>query len=155
VTYGDTKMRETSHLGGKVIKWSLPVFDSPTGPDAPLLKRLLLPQGELAQFYDAEEPIRYLAMIELRAGGVRGNHYHRRKEEWAYVIEGEAELVIEDLETKQRETLTLAAGELARIRTGIAHAYRTLKPGKALEFSPARFDPADTIRHLLVDAPAR
>jgi mannose-6-phosphate isomerase-like protein (cupin superfamily) len=143
-------MRETSHLGGRVVKWSLPVFDSPTGPDAPLLKRLLLPQGELAQFYDAEQPIHYLALIELRAGGVRGNHYHHRKEEWAYVIEGEAELVLEDVATKRRETLTLAAGELARIRTGVAHAYRTVQPGKALEFSPARFDPADTIRHPLV-----
>ena len=48
------------------------------------------------------------------------------------------------------KTLTLVAGELARIRTGVAHAYRTVKPGKALEFSPARFDPADTIRHPLV-----
>jgi mannose-6-phosphate isomerase-like protein (cupin superfamily) len=143
-------MNETRHLGGKVVKWTLPVFDSPTGPEAPLLKRLRLPQGELAQFYDAEQPIHYLALIELRAGDVRGNHYHQRKEEWAYVIEGAAELLVEDVATKQRETLPLAAGQLARIATGVAHAYRTVQPGKALEFSPARFDPADTIRHPLV-----
>ncbi|NJN06178.1 MAG: cupin domain-containing protein [Rhodobacteraceae bacterium] len=142
-------MNETTHLGGKVVKRSLPVFDAPTGPDAPLLKRLLLPQGELAQFFDSDEAIHYMAMIELRAGGVRGNHFHHRKEEWAYIIEGEALLVVENATTKHRDTITLGAGEVVRIAPGVAHAYRTVQAGRALEFSPARFDPADTIRYPL------
>ena len=98
-------MTELTFLGGRVIKRSLPVVRPPFNPDAPALKRLLLPQGELAQFYDGEEPMRYLAYIELQAGAVRGNHYHKIKEEWIYMIRGEAGLVIEDVESKTRETM--------------------------------------------------
>jgi hypothetical protein len=61
-------MPDSSFLNGKVLKRSLPELHLPLGPDAPVLKRLMLPQGELAQFYDAEEGIRYLAFIELRPG---------------------------------------------------------------------------------------
>src|SRR5437870_12464864 len=82
-------MSPSTFLPGKLRKFSLPVIATPVGPDAPNLKRLLLPQGELAQFYDSDEPVRYLAFIELRAGSTRGNHYHQFKEEWLYLIQGE------------------------------------------------------------------
>ena len=65
-------MPETTLLAGKVLKRSLPTLQLPLGLDAPTLKRLLLPQGELAQFYDAEEGMRYMAFIELLSGQVRG-----------------------------------------------------------------------------------
>jgi hypothetical protein len=51
-------MAETEYLAGRVVKWSLPVISGRPGPDAPTLKRLLLPQGELAQVHDSEEGIR-------------------------------------------------------------------------------------------------
>jgi len=40
-----------------------------------------------------------------------------------------------------RASVALRAGDLAVIRTGIAHALRTVEPGQAIEFSIARFDP--------------
>src|SRR5438552_16535572 len=114
-------MNETTFLSGRVLKRSLPVVQ-PGSDKGTSVKRLLLPQGELAQFYDGEEPMRYLAYIELRAGAVRGNHYHKIKEEWIYMIQGEAALVIENVESKTRETTPLQAGDLAIIPPGIAHA---------------------------------
>lgn len=134
---------ESTFLAGKVLKSSLPVVQPPFGPDAPTLKRMPLPQGELAQFYDADGPIRYLAFIELRAGSVRGNHYHKIKEESLYVIQGQLLLVVEDLESKGRETVGLGAGDLVLIPAGIAHALRITESGQAVEFSPSRFDAAD------------
>src|SRR5207244_1538986 len=104
---------------------------------------LLLPQGELAQFYDAEQGVRYLAFIELRSGSVRGNHYHRVKEEWVYIIAGELALIVEDISTRARESLPLGAGDLVFIPTGIAHALQVQQTGQAIEFSVARFDPLD------------
>ena len=130
-------------LGGKVTKQSLTVVHGSPGPGAPLLKRLLLPQGELAQVYDSEAGIRYLAPVELRKGGVRGNHYHMVKEEWVYVIAGELVLVVEDIGSKERATFTLKAGDLAFVCTGIAHALEPAEAGYALEFSTTRFNPAD------------
>jgi mannose-6-phosphate isomerase-like protein (cupin superfamily) len=137
---------ETTFLNGKVLKRSLPVLQLPLGPDAPALRRLLLPQGELAQFHNAEEGIRYMAFIELLPGQVRGNHYHKIKEELVYVIRGEVSLSVADIDSQARASVPLRAGDLALIRTGIAHALRTVEPGQAIEFSVARFDPADIHR---------
>jgi quercetin dioxygenase-like cupin family protein len=143
-------MSDITLLGGKVTKCTLPLVQPPSTPDSPTLKRLLLPQGELAQFYDGEEGVRYIAQIELQAGSIRGNHYHKAKQEWVYIMGGEVTLIVEDLESKARETALLVAGDLAFIQTGVAHALQVTKSGQAIEFSTARFDPADIYRHKLV-----
>jgi mannose-6-phosphate isomerase-like protein (cupin superfamily) len=142
-------MSQLIFLNGKVRKRALPAFELPLAPDAPTVKRLLLPQGELAQFYDADEAIRYLAFIELRAETVRGNHYHKVKEEWVYLIAGEAALIVEDIQAKKRESVPLKQGDLAVITTGVAHAIKVEKAGQAVEFSSARFDPLDTHKYPL------
>jgi mannose-6-phosphate isomerase-like protein (cupin superfamily) len=139
-------MLETTCLNGKVLKRSLPLLQLLLGQDAPALKRLLLPQGELAQFYDADEGIRYLAFIELLPGQVRGNHYHKVREELVYVIRGEVLLNVADIDSPARASVALQAGDWVVIRAGIAHALRTVKPGQAIEFSIARFDRADVHR---------
>ena len=121
----------------------------PGAANAPLLKRLFLPQGELAQFYDAPNPIQYIAYIELKVGTLRGNHYHKQKFEWIYLISGEFLLRAEDVVTHQRESLTVRGGDLVNIRTGVAHALDIVKAGQAIEFSPARFDATDTYRYIV------
>jgi quercetin dioxygenase-like cupin family protein len=142
-------MPEQIYLSGKIRHVPLPVFTAPTGPDAPTMKRLLLPQGELAQFHDADQGMHYMALIELKAGGVRGNHFHRRKRESIYVISGQIEFLGEDLATGTRATLMVRGGELIAVDPNVAHALRTIEPGQAIEFSPERFDPTDTHRHPL------
>src|SRR5260370_20371218 len=106
----------------------------------------MLPQGELAQFYDGDQGIRYIAQIELEAGRVRGNHYQKVKQEWVYMMGGEVTLIVEDLESKARETAFLLAGDLTFIQTGVVHALQVTKSGQAIEFSKSRFDPADIYR---------
>ena len=136
-------MAETEYLAGRVVKWSLPLI---SGRRALTLRRssaLFLPQGELAQVHDSEEGIRYLAVIEIRSGTVRGNHYHKIKEERIYVLQGELLVLVEDVETNARASVPLKTGDLLLIQTGIAHLLRTIEPGQAIEFSRARFNPAD------------
>jgi hypothetical protein len=135
---------ESRFLAGKVRKISLPVIHGRPEPKAPYLKRLMLPQGELAQFHDGPEAMRYLAFVELRAGAVRGNHYHKVKEEWIYMISGELLLVVADITSGARERFTITCGDLAFISTGIAHALHVTQSGQAIEFSPVAFDPADS-----------
>src|SRR6266481_5829369 len=141
---------ETSLLGGKVTRRTLPLVQPSSTPDSRSPKRLLLPQGELAQFYDGEAGIRYIAQIELQAGSVRGNHYHKVKQEWVYIMSGEVTLIVEDLESKARETTLLLAGDLAFLQTCVVHALQVTKSGQAIEFSTSRFNPADIYRHKLV-----
>jgi uncharacterized RmlC-like cupin family protein len=129
-----------------VTKLTLPEV-APGASNSPLLKRLILPQGELAQFYDGSEPIHCIAFIELKAGTQRGNHFHKQKLEWIYLISGEFLLRAEHLETHERQSLTVRPGDLINIRTGIAHVLDVQQSGQAIEFSPARFDPGDTYRY--------
>jgi Uncharacterized conserved protein, contains double-stranded beta-helix domain len=143
-------LAEISILAGKVTKRTLPLVEPSSTPDSRTLKRLMLPQGELAQFYDGDQGIRYIAQIELQAGSVRGNHYHKVKQEWVYMMSGEVTLVLEDLESKARESAPLLAGDLAFIQTGVIHALQVTKSGQAIEFSTSRFDPADIYRHKLI-----
>ncbi len=89
-------MRKT-FLQDQVTVWTLPqVQPGPAGAEL-LLKRVMLPQGELAQFHDSDEPMRYIAAIELKAGTIRGNHYHKIKREYVYVLSGRLTLVLQKL----------------------------------------------------------
>jgi hypothetical protein len=133
---------DTSFLGGKVIRRVLPVIQAPS-PEMPLLKRLMLAQGKLDQFYDAEQGIHYIVAIELRENCVRGNHFHREKEEWVYIVQGGLMLHAADINTGESASFTMGPGELSIVRPGVAHAYRTTQPGLAIEFSPTRFNAAD------------
>ncbi|HOX57211.1 MAG TPA: cupin domain-containing protein [Candidatus Paceibacterota bacterium] len=142
-------MAESEYLAGQVVKWSLPVITGRPGPDAPALKRLLLAQGELAQIHDAEEGIRYMAVIEARAGCVRGNHYHKVKQERIYMLRGKLSVVVEDIQTKARASVPMETGDLLLVKTGIAHALQTVEPGEAIEFGQVRFDPADIFPYAL------
>ena len=140
---------EQTFLGGKVIKRSLPTFQPPLEADIPVTKRLLLAQGELAQIHDGEEGIRYLAAVQLVSGTTRGNHYHRRKQEWVYLITGAVQLVVEDVETKARAALPMVIGDLVYISPNIAHTFVVQQDRVAVEFSPVRFDADDTSRYVL------
>lgn len=134
-------------LGGRVWKQTLPMIKPPAGPGTPAVKRLQLPQGELAQVFDADEGARFIAVIELREGTVRGNHVHQVKREFIYIMTGECLLVLEDLESKERARIPLVRGDLVFIPPRIAHAVHVTRPGEAVEWSPDRFDPNDTTRH--------
>ena len=137
-------------FSGKVLQHRLTVFDGKPPADAPPIKRLILPQGELAQFLDSDEPVCYAAYLELAPAGVRGNHYHDVKEEQIYVIAGELQLTVEDVASKKRETLSMSAGTLTLIKAGIAHAFRTVQPGHAIELAQTRFTPEDFHAYELV-----
>ena len=110
----------------------------------------MLAQGELANFYDGDEGIRYIALIEMRLGQVRGNHVHRVKDEQVYVLSGQLLLVAQDGEAGERINIDLHPGDLVSIATGVAHAIKPMQTGYAIEFSRARFDPADSQKVMLI-----
>ena len=128
-------------LSGKVWKRALPVFTGPPEPGAPSLKRMLLPQGELAQVHDSDEGIHFLACIELREGTTRGNHFHKVKREFIYLLSGAFVLLLEDVASKVRETMAVSPGELVFISTEVAHTLRLRSPARLLSFRQAPIRP--------------
>lgn len=143
-------MNQTTYFGGKVLKYSLPVFQGAPPADALGPKRLALPQGELANFHDSQEGIRYIASLELRPGTVRGNHWHQIKEEQLYLLAGSLLLVVQERESAMREEIQLWPGDLVLIMPGIAHAMKTLEAGYGIEFSRHKFNPTDVQRLTLI-----
>lgn len=142
-------LNQIAFLDGKVLKSTLPVFESSPPADSIGLKRLRLAQGELANSYDDDEGIRYAALIELRVGRLRGNHVHRVKVEQLYLISGEVLLAAQDGKGR-RVSVQIKPGELVKIETGIAHVFSPTQDGSAIEFSSTRFDPSDAERVTLL-----
>ena len=79
---------------------------------------------------------------------VRGNHYHEHSAEVFCVIYGEAEIVLEDVETKHRisKIIKAEADKYVRIMIGkkIAHAIRSLSDQVLMvSFSTKQYGPRD------------
>src|SRR5205814_4185403 len=142
--------QHTSYLNGKVVKTSLPVFNSMPPSEASGPKRLFLPQGELAHFNNGPEGIQYSAFMQLREGSIRGNHWHKVNQEHIYVIAGELLLAAREVASKSAVSIKLVAGDLVVIAPGVAHALKTIAPGQAVEFGPTQFDGADVQRLALL-----
>jgi hypothetical protein len=144
---------EAKFLSGKVVKWTLPALQLPLTPEAPVVKRLLLAQGELVQIHDSEEAARYISCLELLPGTVRGNHYHKFKRESVYLMRGELSLVVRDVDSGARDTVSLRAGELVRIDVRVAHAMVVVAPGfcggiRARSLQRRRYSPLPLRRRL-------
>jgi mannose-6-phosphate isomerase-like protein (cupin superfamily) len=114
---------------------------APLGPEG---GRIFSAAGEMAQLVSGES-FRYLAYVEFvhQPHVVRGNHYHRVKDEHLYVLVGRLRCVCKDLESDERAVYEVAAGDLMRIQPGCAHALVPLEYTQALEFAPQPYDPAD------------
>jgi dTDP-4-dehydrorhamnose 3,5-epimerase-like enzyme len=90
----------------------------------------------------------YLVMAE--PGEIRGNHYHEIATEWFTIVQGHAELHLQDIASCERKVISLSADEpqCVVIRPGVAHAF--LNPSHAdgqmilTAFTNQMFDPSDT-----------
>lgn len=58
---------------------------------------------------------------------IRGNHYHKNKDEWFVAVRGKLKVILEDIKTKQRKELYIDGDteEYKRIFIGrnVAHAF--------------------------------
>lgn len=112
------------------------------------------PRGWLLKVVEGTEP-----GINLSAGEVyvvsgaprqtRGGHFHSVASEWFTLIEGDAELVVEDPQSRARRVLTLASSKPVTVFVppGVAHQFRGTGDASYIVIACAshRYDPADTI----------
>lgn len=89
-----------------------------------------------------------LYVVRGEAGVRRGDHLHRRMDEWFTVVDGAAELQLLDPATGARLTLTLAADrpQTVRVPAGLAHCLVGGPHGfVATAWATAEHDPGDSI----------
>ena len=135
-------MQAQSFFGGRAFVKSLLVTDQPA-TRSEICARIQSPRGEMAVLTDGATPIRHLAYIELRPGKLRGNHFHKLRHEYCYLISGELELTLFHLESSEKTVVQMRAGDMTFISPGIAHALNPTSPGHAVEYAAEPFDPAD------------
>lgn len=136
-------------LGTRVI-----IEPLPTGGEDHQERRLFNKRGEMAQILNREaETFCHLVYWDLNtdlSGEERGHHYHWRETEHFYIITGEADILLEDLETGHKDTISVKAGTRIHIAPRVAHAYRSRGYCQVLEWSPAPYDPSDTVPHEVI-----
>lgn len=86
----------------------------------------------------------------------RANHYHIITAEWFTVFKGEAKIIIEDIESKERLELIMTAAnpKTLFVPPGIAHVFintSNTKEMMLIAFAENNYDPADTCPYNLID----
>ena len=81
--------------------------------------------------------------LESRADVVRGNHYHRHTHEMVFMLEGEVEIHVVNVQTGQEKRTRLKPGELICIEPYEAHAFRSKTFGRWLNFLSVAYDAAN------------
>lgn len=90
-----------------------------------------------------------------KKGTVRGNHYHKKRNEWFGILSGTVSIVIEDVNTKERVKVVLSAKKDADKKLQIgphnAHAIKSLtKSAVLLSCADDEWTPADTFPYELL-----
>lgn len=111
-------------------------------------RRIFSEKGEMAQILNrTDEVFKHLVYWELdstRTGQERGHHYHGKKIERFYILTGELELSVKELESSSSKKLIVRAGNRLTIAPRVVHAFRSLTYVQVLEYSPDPYDPVDT-----------
>lgn len=77
-----------------------------------------------------KKPFGQIYLATIKPGLVRGNHFHRTKDEYFTVMNGLVSVVVEDIETKEREEFEIDSSKdtITRLRVGpgVAHAFKNI-----------------------------
>jgi UDP-2-acetamido-2,6-beta-L-arabino-hexul-4-ose reductase len=93
----------------------------------------------------------YLTLAE--PGHWRGKHFHPLAQEWFAVVQGSADVVLQDVATGEVRRLVLSAKspETLYVPPGVAHVFHNradaTEPMLLVAYTDRLYDPADTIFH--------
>lgn len=119
----------------------LPVYTDEPQDIRKLISRNVNFKGEFTRL--AVDTINFLAYVDFKLDkGVRGNHYHKNKDEYLYLCKGAVKGYFKSLseESTEIEEILIEEGTLIHILPNCAHAFETVKEGHAIEFSPTKFE---------------
>ncbi len=92
-------------------------------------------------------------IISANMGECRANHYHKEAHEWFSLIKGEAEMILEDVHTREQIKihLTERAPVTVYVPNYIAHAFKNIgnTPYILVTYTDKLFIPEDTIFYQL------
>jgi dTDP-4-dehydrorhamnose 3,5-epimerase-like enzyme len=93
-------------------------------------------RGTIADILEGKN-IQHVGIIHSKKGAVRGNHYHKRATQYAYILSGKIQYYRKDLRNKsaQVETFVLGPGALAVEPPEVVHAMVALEDAQFLDMT--------------------
>ena len=90
-----------------------------------------------------------------KKGIIRGNHYHKKWREWFGIVAGKLQVVLENIKTKEKKTITLDAkwNKYVRLEIGpyIAHTIISIdKYSALLNYTNLEWNKYDTFQYKLL-----
>lgn len=94
------------------------------------LKSYFDERGSLAEntFEEIVTSSKHFFISKSKPGVVRGNHYHNHKIEWFVIVKGKGKVVVEDLESKEREEVVIDEEDNLAVKMEVkkAHAVKNI-----------------------------
>jgi dTDP-4-dehydrorhamnose 3,5-epimerase-like enzyme len=78
--------------------------------------------------------------IETRKGVVRGGHYHKYTKELFYILDGEIEIFVQNLVSREERTFLAKAGMVFVLDPYELHTFRTLTDAKWINMLSHKMD---------------
>lgn len=74
------------------------------------------------------ESMKHFFVSYSKPGVVRGQHYHLGKIEWFLVVKGKAEIFMEDIESKERQSLKVESSnpQIVEMPIKVAHSIKNI-----------------------------
>jgi UDP-2-acetamido-2,6-beta-L-arabino-hexul-4-ose reductase len=87
-------------------------------------------RGSLVEntYIDIIKQSKHFFISKSKPGVIRGNHYHTKKSEWFFVIQGKCKICIKDIDTSKKEEKIIKAEDNIIIHIGPkkAHAFKNV-----------------------------
>lgn len=93
-------------------------------------------RGEIRDLLVGEK-IDTITLITCKKGSVRGNHYHKKTDQFDYILSGEFMCSTKDMKVKntRKTDRILKVGDLAYHPKNEAHSFKALKDGSFLSIT--------------------
>lgn len=105
-------------------------------------------------YFPLPKPAFSISIISINAVGspiIRGNHYHKGKDEYLYLISGHVIYKFIDLDTESQIIIEPGRNEIIHVYPNCAHAYLVEGNTTILEFSTKKVKNWDSINFAVAD----
>jgi len=91
-------------------------------------------RGEIFDILE-EGKVGHIGMVTFARGVERGHHYHLKSTQYSYVISGNLELTISDIDGKNKKVYKLKGGSFNVIPPKKVHTYKALSKSVMLDLT--------------------
>jgi len=90
--------------------------------------------AEVIKETEIEKDIKQVYVATINPQHIRGNHYHLKRLEWFFICKGEAEIYLENIETKEKNIIKVSSKTPQRITIPLGVAHSVKNTGESIAY---------------------